>query len=167
MGCSRLSMWKGIVMKRLLNFIIVLLVISVTSLAQPGFGQGPGGPPMKRIHAAKMAYITDRLRLSAEQSANFVPVYNDYERDLRSIRQSFFKKYKGNKEDMDDWAARQFIEDDLDYQQQVIELKRKYNDSFLKVISAQQLADLYKAEREFKQMLMQQLKQRRGGGKWK
>ena len=58
-------------------------------------------------------------------------------------------------------AARQFIEDDLDYQQQVITLKRKYNDSFLKVISAQQLADLYTAEREFRQLLMQQLKQRR------
>ena len=150
-------------MKAILNFLIIILISSVVVYGQPE----PGGPPMKRIHAAKMAYITDRLHLTQEQSASFIPLYNEYEQELRTIRQSFFKKYKGaNGEEQDKMAARQFIEDDLDYQQQVITLKRKYNDSFLKVISAQQLADLYTAEREFKQLLMQQLKQRRGG-KWK
>jgi len=148
-------------MKRLLNFIIVLLIATATATGQ----QGP--PPMKRIHAAKMAYITDRLQLSSEQSANFVPLYNDYEKDLRAIRQPYLKKYKGaNDEEHNDMAARQYVEDDLDYQQQVIELKRKYHDTFLKVISPTQLAELYKAEREFRQILMQKLRQRRGG-RWK
>ncbi len=75
---------------------------------------------------------------------------------------SFFKKYKGtNPADADDAVSRQFIDDNLDYQQQVIEIKRKYNDRFLKVISPQQLADLFKAEREFKQILMKRLEQAR------
>jgi hypothetical protein len=59
-------------------------------------------------------------------------------------------------------TSRQFIDDDLDYQQQVLDLKRRYNNRFLKIISPQQLAELYKAEREFLQMLQQKLKDRRG-----
>ncbi len=99
-----------------------------------------------------------------DQTGNFIPLYNDYENELRGLRQSFFKKYKGNYSgEADDATSRQFIDDDLDYQQQVLDLKRRYNDRFLKVISPRQLADMYKAEREFRQMLMKRLEQRRNG----
>lgn len=123
--------------------------------------QGRAGQRLQRIHAAKMAYITDRMGLSAEQGVQFAPVYNEYERELRGIRRSY---YKGGLPggDGDDIPARQQIDDNLDYQQDVISLKRKYNDKFLKVISAKQLADMYTAEREFRQMLIQRLRERRG-----
>ena len=148
-------------MKKLFGILFIVLTTTSAGWAQPGMPR----ERMERIHAAKMAYITDRLRLSSEQSGNFIPLYNEYERELRGIRQSFFKKYKGTKPDeADDATSRQFVDDDLDYQQQVIELKRRYNDRFLKVISPQQLSDLYKAEREFRQILMKRLEQRKGGG---
>ena len=147
-------------MKSLLKAILLLIISTATAYSQPQ------RPALARIHAAKMAYITDRLRLSSEQSGNFIPLYNDYEREIRDTRASFFKKYKDtNPDEADDATSRQFIDDNLDYQQQVIEIKRKYNDRFLKIISPQQLADLYKAEREFKQMLMKRLEQRRNGGR--
>ena len=66
--------------------------------------------------------------------------------------------------DTDDATARQAVDDNLDYQQDVIGIKRKYNDQFLKIISPTQLADMYKAEREFKQLLMKRLEQKRNGG---
>jgi hypothetical protein len=118
---------------------------------------------MERIHAAKMAYITDRLQLTSRQSGEFVPVYNDYEREVWETRQYYFKKYKGNNPgQMDDADSRRFIDDNLDYQQQVIEIKRKYNERFMKIVSPQQLGDLYTAEREFKQMLLKRLDKQRG-----
>jgi hypothetical protein len=148
-------------MKRLLNIVIVLLFTGTLAMAQ-------GGQHMQQIHAAKIAYITDRIHLTPEQSANFIPLYNSYEKDLRTVRQSFFKKCKDCDGDRrKEMANRRFLEDDLDYQQQVIELKRKYNDSFLKTISPEQLGDLYMAEREFRQILMQRLKQKRGEGRWR
>ena len=54
-------------------------------------------------------------------------------------------------------AARQAVDDNLDYQQAIIDLKRKYNDRFLNIISPRQLADLYIAEREFRQILLKRL----------
>ena len=70
------------------------------------------------------------------------------------------KKYKLDEleEGTGNMTVRQYVEDDLDYQQQVIELKRSYNDRFLKVITSRQLSDMYIAEREFKQMLAKRLK---------
>ena len=148
-------------MKRFLAIILTVIITTLTASAQPD----RPGPGMARIHAAKMAYITDRLQLTAQQSGNFIPLYNEYEREIKDTRQFFFKKYKGtNPGDADDATSRQFIDDNLDYQQKVIEIRRKYNDQFLKVISPQQLAELNKAEREFKQILIKRLEKQRGRG---
>ncbi len=151
--------------------IVVLLLILITTVAS--YAQRGGGRPMERIHAAKMAYITDRIHLTAAQSADFIPLYNEYEQELKSIRKAYRQKFpKDEKGPEDDIAAKKFIDDNLDYQQDVIQLKRKYNDRFLKIISATQLADMNQAEREFKQLLMQRMKERRddnrsGGGRWR
>jgi hypothetical protein len=133
----------------------LLLMLLTSSFA---FGK-QANPKQQRIHAAKMAYMADRLQLTPEQSAAFVPVYNNYERDFIAVRAPFVKKYKLNEEEgQQNMTVRQYVEDDLDYQQQVIELKRSYNERFLKVISSHQLADMYIAEREFKQILVKRLK---------
>ncbi len=145
-------------MKKLLQVLFVVLLTTSMSWAQPHDRK------MEQIHAAKMVYISDRLHLSIEQSQNFIPVYNEYEKELRGIRQDFKKKLNINNGERNDEASdRQYVDDNLDYQQQVIDLKRRYNDRFLKVISSTQLATLYQAEREFKHMLLQRLKDHRNG----
>lgn len=144
-------------MKKLLQAILIVFVTTISAYAQNGEG-------LKRIHAAKLAYITDRLHLSPPQYGNFIPVYNDYEREIWDTRQAFNRKYKNtNPERADNATSRQYVDDNLDYQQQVIDIKRKYNDRFLKVISPQQLTELSIAEREFRQMLMQRLRQNHPG----
>jgi len=149
------------IMKKIINILLVLLV-SVTTL----FGQK--GRSQSRIHAAKMAYIADKLNMSKSQYVDFVPVYGQYEREISDMRQSFMNKYKNtNPKKADDATSRQFIDDNLDYQEAVIEIKRKYNERFLKVLSPQQLAELGRAEREFKQLLMQRLRERRGVGRFR
>jgi hypothetical protein len=153
-------------MKKLLIALIILSTISTGAWSQQGRPMGRmNDAKMERIHAARMAYITDRLHLTEEQSSRFIPLYNEYDQEIRNTRVFFFKKYKGISPDQaDDGTAKQAVDDNLDYQQQVIDIKRKYNERFLRVISPQQLSDLNKAEREFRQILMQRLRQRNGGG---
>jgi hypothetical protein len=115
----------------------------------------------ERIHAIKVAYVTDRLHFTSDQSSRFWPVYNRYEQDVRSARKQFVEKYaKTSPGQADDATSRQFIDDNLDYQQEVLNIRRKYNDEFLKVLSPQQVMQLYKTEREFNQLLIQQLKEK-------
>jgi len=167
-------------MKKILLATFSVLLIASAAYSQeeqrqspPPHHQGPGGPGgpghmdpehMERIHALKVAFITDKLRFTSTQSAHFWPIYDEYEKEMHTIRGSFFQKYRNsNSFEANSHEARQYIDDNLDYQEQIIQLKRKYNEQYLKVLSAKQVADLYDAEREFKQMLIQQLRERHGG----
>ena len=144
---------------------MIMGLLLVTFACFPAWSQQRrGGHAIERIHAAKIAYITDRLHLNSSQSAPFVVIYNEYEEEIKKSRREVLGKYKGMKpEEADDETARQFIDDNLDYQQKLLDIKRKYNDRFLKVITNKQLAELHQAEREFKQLLMERLKNRKEG----
>ena len=149
-------------MRTIIKAFLIVLITGTAAVAQQRMGQENEG--LTRIHAAKMAYIADRLRLRPEQSPGFVAVYNEYEREIRATRQAYMGKYtNGRSPNPDDAGSMKYIDDNLDYQQAVIDLKRKYNDHFLKIISPQQLAELYKAERDFRQILLKQLNKRKGG----
>jgi len=146
-------------MKLIIKCMLILLM-AATSV------YGRQGRPVQRIHAAKVAYITDRLQLTEDQSAKFIPVFREFEKDMVELRKPYLKKYKLQAADDGDdrMAARQYLEADLDYQQDVIGLKRRYNERFASVLNPKQVADVYVAEREFRLILLQRLKQRREGG---
>ena len=138
----------------------LLIIITVSAFAQPSHKE------IERIRAIKAAFLTDRLDLTSAQAEKFFPVYRRYENEQMAIRKEFFDKYRNKQEDgqiSDEALSRQYIEDNLDYQEQELALKRKYKDEFLKVISAAQVADLYKAERDFKRMLINRMKEKHGG----
>lgn len=148
-------------------FLIVFISFTAV-VGQQRMGQRQEG--ISRIHDAKMAYIADRLRLKPAQSPGFNAVYDEYEREIRATRQLYVGKYvNGRPQDADEAGSLKYIDDNLDYQQAIIDLKRKYNDHFLKIISPQQLAELYKAERDFRQILLKQLNKRKGnmGGRFR
>lgn len=134
-------------MKQLINIIVLIVLSCTTLLAQPK------GERFEKIHAIKVAYITDKINLTPEQAERFWPVYNRYGDEMRAVRRAY-KEQQGN--------AMRSIDEDIEAQEKILNLRKKYKDEFLKVISAQQLSQLYDAEREFKKMLIQQLKQRRG-----
>jgi hypothetical protein len=156
--------------KQFLTTIVITLLFCTGTYAQmhrtPMRGPRPNHPnrahAQERIHAIKVAYITDKLHFTSQQSASFWPIYDKYEQEVQETHRQFVEKYaKTNPGFADDNTSRQFIDDNLDYQQEVLNIRRKYNDEFLKVITPQQAAQLYKTEREFKQLLMQQLKEKR------
>ena len=152
-------------MKRLLIIVIVFPLFLANLFAQPSKHK------LERIHAAKMVYITDRLHITVDQSAGFIPLYNEYETEIRAVRKAFRQKYKDVfPEEANDTTSRQYIDDNLEYQEKIIAIKRNYKDRFLKVISPQQLSELPQAEREFKIMLFRQIDDHRfrenRGGKW-
>lgn len=145
-------------MKKIFTKIALLLML-VFALPQAETYAQPGRR-MERVHALKVAYITDHVNLTSEQAEKFWPIYDNYEDEIRKIRLDFRTKYKDQQQQNPE-EARNFIEDNLDYQEAILNLKKKYKNQFLKVISPQQLSSLLLAEREFKKMLLQQLQDRR------
>lgn len=145
---------KNMKLTRSLLLFILAVLISTTAFAQSKKGE--------RIHALKVSFITNKLKLSSAQAEQFWPIYNKYEQDVRTTRKEYLALGKSRNKRMTDAEARQYVENNLDFQEAVIDLKRRYKGQFLKIISAQQVADLYTAEREFKQMLIQRLRDTKG-----
>ena len=137
-------------MKKL--FYIILL------LCLPGMVWAQDQSRFERIRALKTSFITDRLQFTPEQSARFWPVYNQYEAEARGLRKSYKSKYRAQNAKATRVEAQQYIEDNIEYQEQLLTLKKNYRDKLLKTITPQQLAKLYEAERDFKKLLIEQLK---------
>lgn len=140
---------------RRIAYIIFLIVFAVSAV------HAQQGRRMERVHAIKVAYLTDKLQLTSEQSARFWPVYNRFEEEKMALVRTY-RKDKSPAENTSEDPLRS-VEDDIELQQRMLDLRKEYKDEFLKVISPQQLATLAEAEREFKRLLLQQIKERRNG----
>lgn len=139
-------------MRKTALFLLTCLVAMNIATAQT-----PKEQKIERIKALKVAYITEQLNLDADQAKKFWPVYNKLEQEKRQLRKSFVNKYKNDNPTATPQTAHEYIDANLDYQEQELELKKKYKDELLKTISAEQLVQLYRSEKGFRQMLLKEL----------
>lgn len=138
----------------------MLLFTLVTGTA--AWAQRPSGEEMQRIQDAKIAIITNRLNLTPEQATGFWPVYNEYSQKRREIHRAQRKIINDKKaEGKTDEQVLNNLKEVQELKQKELDLEKEYQTRFLKVISASQVIELYKAERTFNDMLIQRLKQRK------
>jgi hypothetical protein len=114
---------------------------------------------MKKIEAAKIALITERLNLTPEQAEKFWPVYREYGQKNREIR----KDFNAARKDFDPNTAseeenKKMLEMANTVKRQQLDLEQEYSQRILKVITTRQLNNLRKAEDDFKEMLLRRIK---------
>lgn len=125
-------------------FTFLILFFTVQLRAQDAGSQDR----FKQIEAAKIAYITKELALSPEDAERFFPLYNQYQRELRNLIHQKRSK-NGSKKG------------ELEYDSEVLALKMRYRDGFIPVINAKRTARFFEAEREFREQLLKELRDRR------
>lgn len=116
----------------------------------------------ERIKAVKVAFITEKIGLSTEQSEKFWPIYHELQKKLKDLRKGY--KNRINMDNMSDAELETWIENHLKAQEDKAALHREYYTKYKTVISIRQIAQLSKAEREFKRELLKRAKERRGEG---
>ncbi len=134
---------------------ILVICLLVSSYAQ---AQKKGNK--ERVKALRIAFITDKLQLTTEESEKFWPLYNEYASKRKALRDEY-RKDKGTEELTNDEAERQ-IDANLENQEKMIRLKRSYIEKFKKVLPAKKVAQLGKAEREFKSAILKERRKRKG-----
>lgn len=140
------------------TFALLLLFIGVASTAS---AQRRSEEEIKKIQDAKVAIITNRLNLTPEQSTGFWPMYNEYSQRRREIHRAQRKIINDKKaEGQNDEAVLNNLKEVQELRQKELDLEKEYQNKFLKVITASQVIELYKAERTFNDMLIQRLKQK-------
>ena len=141
------------------TFALLLLIIGAASTTANA--QRRSEEEIKKIQDAKVAIITNRLNLTPEQSTGFWPMYNEYSQKRREIHRAQRKIINDKKaEGQNDEAVLNNLKEVQELRQKELDLEKEYQNKFLRVITASQVIELYKAERTFNDMLIQRLKQK-------
>ena len=155
------------------NTIVSALFVGLLSIvfvqAQPPQAPKPPMPPSppnpEKVEAMKVAFITKRLSLTAEEAQKFWPVYNQYEAEKEAILESTVGSYKEDKKPLDQMTeaeVNKVIENYILFKQKDLELTKKYLIEFKKILPAVKVAKLLTADDQFKRMLLKKAQQ--GGG---
>ncbi|AEE51207.1 hypothetical protein [Haliscomenobacter hydrossis] len=139
------------------NLIKVLAFTVAGLLCLPLLTQAQEGN--ERIRALRVAFITDKLKLTPEESEKFWPVYNQYEAEHKRIRQ----KYKPDEDlnTMSDQDVERAIFDRFEMEEQLIKLKRDYFQRMKGFMAVRKLALLQRSEQEFNKELLRRIQEAR------
>jgi hypothetical protein len=136
-------------MKKLSAFIVIL-ILSISAFAQSKSERH------EQIETVKIAFITKKLNLNAEEAQVFWPIYNSYQKELMLLM-----KKRREERLRKDINPNEKINLDLSYEGKMLDLKKKYKKLYSKAIPPEKILLLYQAEREFREHLIQQLNHRR------
>ncbi|MEJ7609705.1 MAG: hypothetical protein WKF88_00860 [Ferruginibacter sp.] len=132
-------------MKQFLLYIS-FTIAAFTATAQPG---EDGQPPKKaeKIRALYVAYISQQLQFTPEEAEKFWPLHTQFESELQSVHRSQLN--------------------DLDKQQKMLDIKKKYQPGFGRIIGGERSNNFYRQHDQFREKLtrrLQEMRQNRNGG---
>jgi Holliday junction resolvasome RuvABC DNA-binding subunit len=157
-------------MKTLFKTIALLLLLSCPAWAQEDSDgddvqqRSQNATIRERIQAARVAYITEQLALTPEEAEKFWPIYREFtdkrkqtEKELRHARKNPAADKTAEEND------KALVELGFKVKQQQLDLEKEYSEKLLKVIPAQKVRMLPEVEHKFRQLVLEQIKQRRQG----
>lgn len=112
-------------------------------------------PPVRKIEVVRENFMSRQLNLTPEQSEKFWPLYRRYQDALAAIR----KAKRINNSSAQPNGTDQ-INRELYYETELVNVRKYYNEEFLKILPPEKVSELYKSEREFTDELIKQLQER-------
>jgi hypothetical protein len=123
-------------MKKYLLILTLLLGSISVAFAQ----EGEDVTRHEKIQALYVAYVTQQLQFTPEEAQKFWPVHAQFANDL-----------KGVKSDLPE----------LDKQQAFLNIKKKYQENFSKIIGNNRCERFFRMDGEFKRKLMDRVQKQR------
>ncbi len=139
---------------------LLLLLLPGALFAQPPGGL-PDGPEGERLRAARVAFLTQRLALTAEESAAFWPVFNEFDAEREALLEE--RGELGALEVMSDAQLEETLLAEFRRQEAMAGLQRQYLDRFKAVLPARKAMLVFLLEHRFKEELLDRLRRRMGG----
>jgi len=147
-------------MKNILTILLGLFFIT-SSFAQDDEVTGPDAKAQEKIKAARIAFITERLGLTPEEAEKFWPVYREFALKRQELKQQFKQERKNPDPNKTiEQNEKDALELGLKLKQQELDLEREYSGKLLKVVPAQKVMALRKAEDDFRKLLIDQIQKR-------
>ncbi len=140
-------------MKYLFSFLFIYTCSVGFTQAQRGGGE--------KMESKKIAFLTTKLELSAEEAKIFWPIYNDYHKEQsvlrreRSQKMISFRKIK-EIEDLNDEEIQTLILNDFNFRQRDLNIERKYYNKLKSNLPIKIVGKFYRAQEAFKKEILQQ-----------
>lgn len=93
----------------------------------------------EKIKALYVAYMTQQLKLTPEEAQKFWPMHAQYDAELRAINVN--------------------SPNELDRQQAALNVKKKYENNFSKMLGTERSNNFYRQDGEFRKKLVERLRQ--------
>lgn len=148
------------------NLRLLLLIVFFSFSGIQCFSQEEDIPGGEKVEALRVSVYTYTLALTPDEAKVFWPVFNKYQLELKEIKKEEKKLKKQvyeNMGTMTDKELTEAIDKLLGYEEQEIQLKKKYTEEFKKVLPIRKVILLPKAELEFKKLLLNKIKEKKGG----
>lgn len=124
-------------MKRFLLALMVLLGSFASARAQEDLPDGNDGKQLEKVQALYVAYITRELNLSADDAQKFWPVHAEFEREVKGVPANL---------------------PELDRQQRVLDIKKRYQERFNRVLGSGRTENFFRKDTEFRRRLLEHIK---------
>lgn len=141
------------------NLIITMLLLAFAHIgtAQPG---QRGEKKQEKLEAFKIAFFTERLQLTPEESKVFWPLFDQFENERDALKDKFDLDNQ-KLELMSDKDVEAAILQHMDMEEQLVKLRRDYTRRFMEVLPVRKVAMLQRIDNDFKRALLEELKKRR------
>lgn len=111
----------------------------------------------QQIETVKIAFLTQKLNLNTSEAEKFWPIYNNYQKEMREL----FKLRKDSRRDKQN-DSRDNADGELDFESRILDTRKKYKTQFSKVLSPDKVGLFFQSEREFREQMIKELRERRG-----
>jgi len=129
------------------------------------FSYAQNGKKLERIKALRIAYISNKLNLTADEAEKFWPVFNTFDTkqfDLRKKKKQLMLRLKSeNAGSISDKEMVNSLNESEELDNQIEQNRRIFIKNLQGTISAQKILILKQSEEDFKNEILKQIKNRK------
>ncbi len=115
-----------------------------------------------KVDAQRTAFITTKLSLTPSEAEKFWPIYNEFRASMKDAKQD--KRPDIRPEDMSDKEADAYLIEAIEGEEKEFLLKKNLVQKLRTVLPSHKIVMLFKAEEEFKRVLLEEMRARREDG---
>lgn len=141
-------------------YLIWILAVLLLGKATGAMAQESDKPLQDKVKSLEIAYIAKELNLTPDEAQKFWPVYNKYSKEVELLIADRKNRIKTTKAQTRDNGPDP-VDAELGYERKMLDIKTRYKTEFQKVLPPRKVTDFFRSEREFRVMMIRQLKERR------
>ena len=118
----------------------------------------------KEIDIKKIGFITERLALTTEEAQAFWPVYNDFQTKKENCMKENINLKKDEKVDLDKLSDKELTDmadAEIAREKKMLDIRVEFHENVKKVLPPKKVVLLYQAEKDFKKVLLNDIKEER------